>query len=75
MRGVYDRTIENRMRQLYDSFSEKDRRRYAAIEADKLGHGGIAYIANLFQCHPETITRGKKRTREPTGRCRQGTGP
>ena len=42
----------------YRSLSEKDRRRYAAVEAGKLGHGGIAYIARLFDCDPDTIRRG-----------------
>jgi len=27
---------------LYGSLSEKDRRRYAAVEAEKLGHGGAS---------------------------------
>jgi hypothetical protein len=43
---------------LYDSLSEKDRRRYAAVEAEKLGHGGVQYVANLFECEPDTIRRG-----------------
>ncbi len=35
------------MKKLYNSLSEKDRRRYAAIEALKLGWGGISYISEL----------------------------
>ena len=35
------------MRDFYDSLSEKDRRRYAAIEAEKLGYGGASYIRKL----------------------------
>ena len=42
----------------YRSLSEKDRRRYAAVEAGKLGHGGVAYIARLFGCDPDTVRRG-----------------
>ena len=42
----------------YQSLSEKDRRRYAAVEAGKLGHGGVAYIARLFGCDPHTVRRG-----------------
>ena len=38
------------MQRLYSSLSEKDRRRYAAIESIKLGWGGISYISNLFGC-------------------------
>ncbi len=44
----YSDEIEKDMRSLYDSLSEKDRRRYAAIEAKKLGHGGVVYIATLL---------------------------
>ena len=43
---------------MYDSLSEKDRRRYAAVEAEKLGHGGVQYIAGLFGCDPHTIDHG-----------------
>lgn len=46
------------MQAFYKSLSEKERRRYAAVEADKLGHGGIEYIASLFGLDPKTIRRG-----------------
>lgn len=55
---AYASHIERHMRLLYDSLSEKDRRRYAAIEAEKLGHGGQVYISQLFACDPETIRQG-----------------
>jgi len=42
----------------YESLSEKDRRRYAAVEAQKLGHGGITYISELFGCEENTIRKG-----------------
>ena len=38
--------------------SEKDRRRDAAVEAAKLGHGGVEYIARVLACDPKTIRRG-----------------
>jgi hypothetical protein len=50
--------IERTMKRLYDWLSEKDRRRYAAVEALKLGHGGVEYIARLVQCDPKTIRQG-----------------
>ena len=37
----------------------RDRRRYAAVEATKLGHGGVEYIAGLFGCDPKTIRQGQ----------------
>lgn len=47
------------MKTLFGSLREKDRRRYAAVEAAKLGHGGTTYIAALFHCDPKTIRQGQ----------------
>jgi len=58
MRKYYDDEIENFMIELYESLSEKDRRRYAAVEAKKIGHGGMTYISVLFGCDQKTIRRG-----------------
>lgn len=54
----YSAAVERNMVRLYDSLSEKDRRRYAAVEAEKLGHGGVQYIADLFECDPATVHQG-----------------
>jgi hypothetical protein len=54
----YEAAVERHMVRLYGSLSEKDRRRYAAVEAVKLGHGGVQYIADLFSCDPDTIRHG-----------------
>jgi hypothetical protein len=56
---AYAPEIERMMKRLYDSLSEDDRRRYAAIEAAKLGHGGTEYIAQILECDAKTIRRGK----------------
>jgi hypothetical protein len=56
---LYSAEVEGQMVHLYQSLSEKDRRRYAAVEAAKLDHGGIAYLAQLFDCDPDTIRQGK----------------
>jgi hypothetical protein len=50
--------IESMMRRLYGSLGERDRRRYAAIEAAKLGHGGVERIATILCCDPKTIRQG-----------------
>jgi hypothetical protein len=55
----YPAAVEARMKALYQSLRENDRRRYAAIEAEKLGHGGTQYIADLLGCDPKTIRRGQ----------------
>ena len=56
----YSSGVERRMVAFYGSLSEKDRRRYAAVEADKLGHGGSRYVATLFGCDEETIRHGSE---------------
>jgi len=54
----YSEKIEKRMRNFYNSLSEKERRRYAAIEAEKLGYGGATYIQALFHCDNRTLSHG-----------------
>jgi hypothetical protein len=56
--ALYSAAVERHMVRLYESLSEKDRRRYAAVEAEKLGHGGVQYVADLFECDPDTIRHG-----------------
>ena len=48
----YPSEVCKHMKAFYDSLSEKDRRRYAAVEAEKLGHGGVEYIASVFWVAP-----------------------
>jgi len=54
----YSAELEDDMRYMYESLSEKDRRHYAAIEAKKLGHGGVAYISSVLGVSPKTIKAG-----------------
>jgi hypothetical protein len=56
----YSPKVEAQMRDFYNSLSEKDRRRYAAIEASKLGYGGITYICRVLQCDEGTVRRGRR---------------
>lgn len=56
----YPPELERRMKVFFDSLSEKDRRRYAAVEAEKLGHGGIEYLSSIFGCDVKTIRRGRE---------------
>jgi hypothetical protein len=53
----YTPEIEERMRGFYQTLSEKDRRRYAALEAQRLGRGGIRYVAGVVGCSRRTIER------------------
>ena len=54
----YSAEIEQKMQRFFGWLSEKDRRRYAAVEAAKLGHGGVEYIARVLGCDPQTIRQG-----------------
>ena len=56
---AYAPAIERMMKRLFDSLRENDRRRYAAIEAAKLGHGGVEYMAGILGCDPKTIRQGQ----------------
>ena len=71
----YSPKIEQSMKTLYRSLREKDQRRYAAVEAAKLGHGGIEYISTLLGCDPKTIHQGTLDLAElpdlPPERCRK----
>lgn len=54
----YSNEIEQFISDFHKSLSEKDKRRYAAIEAIKLGHGGTSYIATVLGCDTKTIRKG-----------------
>jgi hypothetical protein len=61
----YSPAIEAQMCAFYWSLSEKDRRRYAAIEARKLGRGGLSYIASVLGCDRQTIAQGMHELTDP----------
>jgi hypothetical protein len=61
----YSAEIELFMQQLYASLSERDRRRYAAVEAVKLGRSGPVYLARLFGCSAATIRNGLDELYDP----------
>jgi len=56
----YPTEVEEHMKAFYDSLSEKDRRRYAAIEAEKLGHGGLEYVSEVLGCDAKSIREGRR---------------
>ena len=55
---TYPPEIERAMKKYYATLSEKDRRRYVAVEALKLGFGGQSYIAKVLGCSEKTVSRG-----------------
>jgi hypothetical protein len=62
----YPKETEETMKQFYKTLSEKDRRRYAAIEASKLGYGGQKYICEILGCDAGTVKRGSEELQEGT---------
>src|SRR6266536_1033591 len=61
---TYSPEIERLLYQYYQSLSEKDRRRFAALEAITLGHGGIRYIAKVLACDPQTMQDGMRELKQ-----------
>jgi hypothetical protein len=57
---TYSKTIEKQMKAIFGVLSERDRRMYAAVEANKLQRGGITYISELLGCSTQTILQGNK---------------
>jgi hypothetical protein len=54
----YTPAVEKNMKKFYNSLNEKDKRHYAALEANKLCYGGITYISELLGCDRSTIQNG-----------------
>ena len=50
--------VEKNVRDFYETLSEKDRRRFAAVQARQLGYGGVRGIAEVLGCSRRTIERG-----------------
>jgi len=55
--GQYTPEMEARTRAFYQTLSEKDARRFAALEAARLGYGGITYLSGVLGCSARTIER------------------
>ena len=54
----YSDAIEEQMQVFYETLSEKDKRRYAAVETLKLPYGGQTYISEVLDCDVKTIQQG-----------------
>lgn len=50
----------HRMNLFLSRLDEQPRRWYAALEAEKLGHGGIEAMAKISGLNVNTISRGRK---------------
>jgi hypothetical protein len=77
--AAFEAKIEEHMRDYFGSLNEKDRRRYAGLEAIKLGHGGVTYISDILGCDRKTVRKGIDEILDPpeleSGRIRKKGGP
>jgi hypothetical protein len=55
---VYSAEVERKRQRCFEWLSEKDRRRYAAVEATKLGHGGVEVHRTGFGVRSENHSPG-----------------
>lgn len=51
---------EETMRRFYNSLNERDRRRFAGLEALRFGHGGRSYLARVLGCSRNTVSKGAR---------------
>jgi hypothetical protein len=55
-----DKVLHHQINLLMSRLDEQQRRWYAAIEASRLGHGGIEQMAQITGLSVRTIRRGKR---------------
>lgn len=63
--AVIIKAIEGKYVELLDDLDERGRRRWAAVEARALGHGGIAAVARATGLSDRTIRTGLKELDDP----------
>ena len=59
-----DPAIEERLRGFAQTLSEKDQRRFAAVEALQRGFGGAVYIAGVLGCSTKNHRTRHQGTRQ-----------
>jgi hypothetical protein len=58
-------TVRNKYMELLDDLDERGRRRWAAVEARALGHGGVTAVASATGLSDRTIRTGLKELDDP----------
>ncbi len=61
----YNQETEAKMLLHFSQLSEKNKRHYAALEAERLGYGGQKYISDLFKISPFRIRIGLQELKNP----------
>ena len=65
MKPNYPLEVKASRRRFFESLPERERRHDAAVEALKLGRGGVVYVAQVLGCDEKTIRRGKREFSQP----------
>lgn len=73
--GHPDKILHHQMNVFFSRLDEQQRRWYAALEAQRLGHGGATLISQITGIHVDTICRGRDELEKdlegrPVGRVR-----
>jgi len=55
-----DKELHHQMNLLLSRLDEQQRRWYVALEAKKMGHGGVGLMAQITGIHVDTIRRGRQ---------------
>ena len=55
-----DKELHRQMNLFLSRLDEQQRRWYVALEAKKMGHGGVECLSQITGLHVETIRRGRR---------------
>ena len=61
----YNEKVKEHIKATFNLLSEKDRRLYIAVEAEKLPRGGITYLSTLVNCSRNLIYAGLEQLNNP----------
>jgi len=54
-------------RRFFATLNEKQKRHFAALEANELGYHGVTVTSKLYNLHPHTIRQGQKELLQEKG--------
>jgi len=64
-----DKELHRQMNLFLSRLDEQQRRWYAALEAKKMGHGGVRRMSQITGMHVETIRRGRRELENMLASC------